>query len=234
MRIDKFLSEMGVCSRSEASKLAKKGELTVDGLPVKRTDAHIEPGVNEVRLKGELIGYKKFTYIMLNKPDGYISATEDGRESTVLELLGERERKLGLFPVGRLDKNTTGLLILTNDGELSHRLLSPKFHVAKVYAFTAERRITEDDRRRLEAGVKIDDFVTKPAKVELSDDCSGRITITEGKFHQVKRMLEAVCNKIVTLERVEFAGIPLDTSLGRGDWRELTDDEVAALREKAN
>ena len=140
-------------------------------------------------------------------------------------------RPQGLFPCGRLDKNTTGLLILTNDGELCHRLLSPKFHVSKVYFFTAERRVTEEDKARLEAGVNLDGELTKPAKLTLAaDGMSGHLTITEGKFHQVKRMLEAVCNKVLTLERVEFAGIPLDPTLARGEWRELTAEEEAKLR----
>lgn len=230
MRIDKFLSEMAVCSRSEASKAARSGGITVDGVAVKRADTHIDPEVNVVCYLGKQVIYKKFTYIMLNKPDGYISATDDPREKTVLELLDERSRKLGLFPAGRLDKNTLGLLILTNDGELCHRLLSPKNHVAKKYFFRAERDITEDDKRRLESGVMLDGELTKPARVELVDSRSGEITITEGKFHQIKRMLEAVCNKIVFLERVEFAGIPLDRSLARGEWRELTPHEEEELR----
>ena len=221
---------MAVCSRSEASKSARSGGITVDGVAVKRADTHIDPERNVVCYLGKQVVYKKFTYIMLNKPDGYISATDDPREKTVLELLDERSRKLGLFPAGRLDKNTLGLLILTNDGELCHRLLSPKNHVAKKYFFRAERDITEDDKRRLESGVMLDGELTKPAKVELVDSRSGEITITEGKFHQIKRMLEAVCNKIVFLERVEFAGIPLDRSLARGEWRELTPHEEEELR----
>lgn len=232
MRIDKFLSEMAVCSRSEAAKAAKAGGITVDGEVVRRADIHIDPNKNTVSYLGDRIAYKKYTYIMLNKPDGYISATDDPREKTVLELLGDRERKLGLFPAGRLDKNTFGLLILTNDGELCHRLLSPKNHVGKTYFFKAERDITEKDRLRLENGVSIDGELTKPAKVKLIDNRSGEMTITEGKFHQVKRMLEAVCNKIVFLERINFAGIPLDTKLARGEWRELTKAEEDILLTK--
>lgn len=231
MRIDKFLSEAGLCSRSECRKAAKAGLITVDGKPVRASDAHIDPETAAVTFMGQPVSYKKFTYILLNKPEGYISATDDPREHTVLELLDERTRRLGLFPCGRLDKNTTGLLILTNDGELCHRLLSPKFHVSKVYFFTAERRVTEEDKARLEAGVNLDGELTKPAKLTLAEDgMSGQLTITEGKFHQVKRMLEAVCNKVLTLERVEFAGIPLDPALARGEWRELTDEEEAKLR----
>ena len=231
MRIDKFLSEMGLCSRSECRKAAKAGQITVDGTVVRTSDAHIDPDRNTVTFMGQPVAYKRFTYILLNKPEGYISATDDPREHTVLELLDERTRKLGLFPCGRLDKNTTGLLILTNDGELCHRLLSPKFHVSKVYFFTAERRVTEEDKARLEAGVNLDGEMTKPAKLELCDGgMAGYLTITEGKFHQVKRMLEAVCNKVLTLERVEFAGIPLDPALPRGAWRELTAEEEEKLR----
>ena len=230
MRIDKFLSEAAVCTRSEASKAARAGGVTVDGVTVKRADLHIDPETSVVTYLGERVVYKKFTYIMLNKPEGYISATDDPRERTVLELLDERSRRLGLFPAGRLDKNTLGLLILTNDGALCHRLLSPKNHVEKTYFFRSERDLTEEDRQRLESGVILDGELTKPARVALDDSRSGRITVTEGKFHQIKRMLEAVCNKIVFLERIEFAGIPLDPSLGRGEWRELTDDEISRLR----
>lgn len=230
MRIDKFLSEMAICSRSEASKAAKLGKITVDGLPVKRADIHIDPEKNLITYLGAEVIYKKFTYIMLNKPDGYISATDDPRQKTVLELLDERHKKLGLFPAGRLDKNTLGLLILTNDGELCHRLLSPKNHVAKTYYFEAERDITDEDILRLESGIKLDDELTKPAKVKLISPRSGEITITEGKFHQIKRMLEAVCNKVTYLERISFADIPLDRSLERGEWRELTADEERLLK----
>ncbi len=230
MRLDKFLSEAAVCSRSEASKAARAGKIAVDGVTVKRADIHIDPEKNSVTYSGEPVFYKKFTYIMLNKPEGYISATDDPREKTVLELLDERSRKLGLFPAGRLDKNTTGLLILTNDGGLCHRILSPKNHVAKTYFFRSERDITEEDRLRLENGINLDGELTKPAKVVLSDSRSGEITITEGKFHQIKRMLEAVCNRITYLERIEFAGIPLDRTLSRGKWRELTKDEEEVLK----
>lgn len=230
MRLDKLLSEVGLCSRTESKKAAKAGKITVDGVVVKAADIHIDPQKNAITYMGIPVEYKKFTYIMLNKPDGYISATDDKKERTVLELLDERTQKLGLFPCGRLDKNTLGLLILTNNGELCHRLLSPKHHVEKVYFFRAERCVTEEDRTRLESGVNLDGVVTKPAKLELLDDrMSGYLTITEGKFHQVKRMLEAVCNKVTYLERVKFAGIPLDTSLSRGEWRMLTTDEESHL-----
>ncbi len=235
MRIDKFLSESGICTRSECRKAARAGYIMVDGAVVKASDMHIDPELNAVYFKGQRVEYKRFTYIMLNKPDGYISSTDDPRERTVLELLDERYKRLGLFPCGRLDKNTLGLLILTNDGELCHRLLSPKYHVSKVYYFKSERVVTEADRERLERGVMLDGELTKPARATIADDgLSGYLTITEGKFHQVKRMLEAVCNKVIYLERVEFAGIGLDTSLERGEYRELSEDETKILKSYMN
>lgn len=231
MRLDKLMSELGLLSRTECKKAVKAGTVTVDGSIPKSSDIHVDPEKNEIAYLGKPIKYKKFTYIMLNKPEGYISATDDKRERTVLDLLGDREQKLGLFPCGRLDKNTLGLLILTNDGELCHRLLSPKHHVSKVYYFKSERLITDEDKLRIENGVNLDGELTLPAKLSLSDDrMGGHLTITEGKFHQVKRMLEAVCNKVTYLERVEFAGIPLDTKLERGGWRELTESEEAHLQ----
>lgn len=221
---------MGICSRTEAAKAARNGGITVDGIPVKNADVHVNTEVNVVTYLGTVVRYKQFVYLMLNKPEGYISATDDPREKTVLELLDEHHRKLGLFPCGRLDKNTVGLLLLTNDGVLCHRLISPKYGIAKVYSFRAERVITEEDRLRLEKGVKFDGIQTKPTKVTLSDDSrSGEITLTEGKFHQVKRMLEAVCNKITYLERIEFAGLKLDADLARGQWRTLTEAEETIL-----
>ncbi|MBQ8510357.1 MAG: rRNA pseudouridine synthase [Clostridia bacterium] len=230
MRIDKLLSEMGIATRTESAKAARAGGITVDGVPVKRADIHIDPDKNAVTYLGQPVIYRRFTYIMLNKPEGYVSATDDPKERTVLELLDDRHRRLGLFPCGRLDKNTLGLLILTNDGGLTHRLLSPKHHVTKVYAFSAERIVTEEDRQRLEAGVTIDGELTRPAKVVLNDDrMSGKITLTEGRYHQIKRMLEAVCNKCIALERIEFGGIPLDPALKRGEWRPLTAEEEALL-----
>ena len=230
MRLDKLLSEMGLCSRTECKKAVKAGMIAVDGVTVKTADIHVDPEKNIITFGGKELSYKPFSYIMLNKPEGYISATDDKKEMTVLDLLGEREKKLGLFPCGRLDKNTLGFLLLTNNGDLCHRLLSPKHHVSKVYYFRSERLITEDDKLRLENGIDLDGEFTKPAKLTLFDDrMSGHLTLTEGKFHQVKRMLEAVCNKVIYLERVEFAGLALDTSLERGEWRELTAEEEAHL-----
>ena len=170
---------------------------------------------------------------MLNKPEGYVSATEDGRERVVTELLPEEERRKDLFPCGRLDKNTVGLIILTNDGDSAHRLLSPKHHVPKTYAFKSKFPLSTEDVESLEAGVDIGGYVTKPCAVVLDEDKSGgKITITEGKYHQIKLMLDAVKNKIVYLERITFGNIKLDKNLKRGEWRHLTSEEESLLLEK--
>lgn len=232
MRLDKFLSVTATATRSEASRVARAGGVTVNGAVVKKCDLHIDPEIDRVCFRGEPVIYRRFTYIMLNKPDGYVSATDDPHESTVLELLPESMSKLGLFPAGRLDKNTLGLLILTNDGETAHRLLSPKHHAEKRYAFRCNPPITDADAVKLEAGVDIGGYVTKPCRVKLHSPNSGEIVLIEGKYHQIKRMLEAVGSKITDLERISFAGIPLDPSLERGKWRYLSEDEIHILTDR--
>ena len=230
MRVDKFLSEMGRATRSESAKLARQGKILVNGSPIKKCDTHIDPNSDVITLCGEIIAYKKFTYIMLNKPEGYVSATEDGYEKTVLDLLPEEERRKNLFPCGRLDKNTLGLMILTNDGDSAHRLLSPKHHVSKTYFFKSKHPISSDETSMLENGVDIGGYLTKPCKIELCEDAtSGKITIIEGKYHQIKRMLEAIDNKITYLERITFGALSLDTTLERGEWRYLTNEEENLL-----
>ena len=225
MRLDKFLTSLGKASRSEGGKLIRAGKVLVNGVPQKAPDFKIDPEKDEISLMGEVLTYKKFTYIMLNKPEGYVSATDDENEKTVLDLVSPEDRKKGLFPCGRLDKNTLGLVILTNDGEGAHRVLSPKHHVSKVYKFKTRLPVSENDVKMLEAGVDIGGYLTKPCKVEMRSECEGEITLTEGKYHQIKRMLEAVGNKIIYLERIKFGNIELDTSLERGQFRYLTPSE---------
>lgn len=226
MRLDKMLSEMGKASRSEAGKLIRAGKVTVNGTVPKKPDFKVDPDTDTVVFLGEVLTYKKFTYIMLNKPEGYVSATEDESEKTVLDLVSDEDRKKGLFPCGRLDKNTLGLVILTNDGDGAHRVLSPKHHVSKVYKFESKLPLSENDVASLESGVDIGGYLTKPCKIKLYEDMtSGEITLTEGKYHQIKRMLEAVDNKITYLERISFGNILLDPHLARGEWRYLTENE---------
>ncbi len=231
MRLDKFFVHTGRATRSEAGKLIRAGAVCVDGQAARDPSAHIDPEVQTVTLRGEVIPYRLYTYLMLNKPQGYISATDDPRQLTVLELLSPQEKRMGLFPCGRLDKDTVGLLILTNDGDLAHRLLSPRHHVEKTYYFECEQVITPADCAKLEAGVTLEDgYETLPCRMELCSETSGNITLTEGKFHQIKRMMEAVDNRIVYLKRVRFGKIPLDERLAEGDYRPLTEAEIAILQ----
>lgn len=225
MRLDKFLSNMGKATRSECTRLVRAGKISINGFPAKKSDSQVNPDTDLVVVCGEPVRYKKFTYIMLNKPDGYVSATDDPQEKTVLDLIDPEDRRKGLFPCGRLDKNTLGLVILTNDGENSHRLLSPKHHISKVYKFEALSPLSKSDVEALEKGVDIGGYFTKPCAVKLTGDKSGEITLTEGKYHQIKRMLEVVDNKITFLERISFGNIKLDPSLERGMWRYLTKEE---------
>ena len=230
MRLDKYLGQSGVATRSEATKMIRSRRVCVDGAVVRDPAVHIDPATASVTLDGQAVLWREFTYVMLNKPEGYVSATEDGREKTVLDLLNDEERKKDLFPCGRLDKNTLGLIILTNDGDSAHRLLSPKHHVSKVYRFGVKSPLSDKDVSSLEEGVDIGEYITKPCKLKLYDDrMSGEITLTEGKYHQIKRMLEAVDNKIVYLERIAFGGIALDNKLERGEWRHLTEGEERLL-----
>ena len=231
MRLDKFLTVTGTASRSEATKAIRRGDVLVDGEAIKTAATQIDPEKCTVEYAGELIVYRQYTYIMMNKPEGIVSATEDGRDRTVLDLLPEKLRRLNLFPCCRLYKNTVGLMLLTNNGELAHHLLAPKSHVAKTYQFISQNALTAEDAEKLENGVYIaGGYLTKPARVSLFDDgMGGRITITEGKYHQIKLMLEAVGNKIVFLKRITFGSLVLDENLAAGEWRFLTDEEIKNL-----
>ena len=231
MRLDKFLSMMGCCSRADAKRIVRRGGISINGMAAKNADTPIDPEVDRIVFEGRHVPYRKYVYIMMNKPEGVVSATEDGRDRTVLDLLPPEARRAGLFPCGRLDKNTLGLVLLTDNGELGHRLLAPKSHVTKVYRFQSKFPITSSDAARFENGLVLEDgYETLPAKIELEDGgSSGYITLTEGKYHQIKRMLESLDNRITYLERVRFGPLSLDSSLARGEWRYLNDTEIAAL-----
>lgn len=230
MRLDKLISECGLASRSETARACRSGGVTVNGAPVKKPDMQVDPDADCIVFCGRTVQWRQFIYLLLNKPEGYVSATEDGDAPCVTELVPETYRRMGIFPCGRLDKYTTGLMLLTNDGQLAHRLLAPKSHVTKRYYFRVEQPLSVDDVAALEAGVDIGGYVTAPCKVELSRPDCGIIAITEGKYHQIKRMMEAVGNRITELERRSFGALKLDPALGRGDWRELTAEEIDALR----
>ena len=233
MRIDKFISECKVASRKEAAKAAKSGGVLVDGVPVKDLSAHIDPERVEVSYLGVPVQYKKYVYVMLNKPEGFVSATEDSKLPVVLELLPPELARRELFPVGRLDRDTVGLMILTNNGPLAHRLLSPKHHVEKEYYFTSAVPLGDGAEERFADGVTLGDgYECKSAKLKLDEGrASGYIVLTEGKYHQIKRMIASEDNRVTSLERVRFADIRLDPNLQRGEWRYLTDDEIRSLEQ---
>ncbi len=235
VRLDKYLGGAGVASRSEATKYIRHADVTVNGIFVRDPSRHIDPETAIVTLRGERVVWKKFLYVMLHKPKGYVSATED-RGPTVMELLPPSFVRMGLFPCGRLDIDTEGFLLITNDGALGHALLSPKHHVDKVYRFACEPPIGEAERAALTRGVDIGDCVTKPAELTLFGGVparEGTITIREGKFHQIKRMFHAVGSEITALARVSFGGVELDETLSKGAWRYLTAEEEDTLRKMA-
>lgn len=235
MRLDKYMSLCGKASRSDTARAVRRGEITVNGQTVRRGDHPVDPDADRVVFRGEPVVYRPYTYVLLHKPDGVVSATEDrlAGEKTVLDLLPPELTRLrpGLFPCGRLDKHTTGLMLLTNNGQLAHRLLSPARHVDKVYAFTVKFPLSEEDIAALEIGLDIGGYTTAPCRVELTDPerCAGHITLHEGKYHQIKRMMEARHNQIRSLARVSFGTLTLDPNMAPGDWRLLTEQEIMGL-----
>lgn len=232
VRLDKFLCDMELGTRSEVKAFLKKGFVTVDGIIQKSPDFKIDPDTHEIAFQGKVLTYQEFYYYMLHKPAGVITATEDKVQKTVMSLLGEDARK-DLFPVGRLDKDTEGLLLLTNDGELSHALLSPRKHVPKTYFVEVPEKLDLGQIEALEQGVDIgDDKKTLPAKVEIIDDTHIHLTISEGRYHQVKRMLKAVGSEVLYLKRISFGALTLDESLEKGSYRALTEEEITALRNR--
>lgn len=234
-RLDKIISNLGYGSRKEIKAIARKGLIEVDGVIVKDSSMNVDPEKSVIKINGEEIFYREYIYLMMNKPDGVISATHDNRDETVIDLLEIDHQAFDPFPVGRLDKDTVGLLLLTNDGELNHRLISPKWKVDKVYYAKIDKKVTEKDIEAFKKGITLDDgYVCKEAKLEIlnaSDEGSEiNLTIQEGKFHQVKRMFEAVDKKVVYLKRIEFGGLSLDEDLEEGEYRELTEEELAQLK----
>lgn len=246
MRLDKYLAEMGEGTRQEVKAFIRKGRVMVGGVPVKKPEAKVEEGKDQVTLDGREIPYQKYLYYMLNKPAGVITATTDSRERTVLDLLGEDRRK-DLFPVGRLDKDTEGLLLITNDGPLAHRLLSPRKHVDKCYYAKVRGEVTGEDVEQFAQGLFLaglgeeKEEKTMPARLEILKTVSTGgeedpgfvseilLTIQEGKFHQVKRMFQAVGKEVLYLKRLSMGSLKLDPELAPGQYRELTKEEMERL-----
>ena len=233
-RLDKIISNLGYGSRKDVKSYVKKGLIEVDGVIAKDNGMLIDPEKASIKVNGEEILYRKFIYLMMNKPQGVISATHDNKDETVIDLLELDHQVFNPFPIGRLDKDTVGLLLLTNDGDLNHRLISPKYHVDKIYYAKIDKKIEEKDVEAFKKGIVLDDgYKCMEAKLEIissSDDGSEvRVTIQEGKYHQVKRMFEAVGKKVVYLKREEFGGLKLDSELEEGEYRELYDDEIKSF-----
>ena len=234
MRLDKYLSDMGAGTRSELKKEIRKSGASVDGVVVKDPGCSVSPA-SRIIFRGSVVGYDEFEYYMLNKPAGVISASEDDREPTVVDLIDEPKRR-DLFPVGRLDRDTEGLLLITNDGALSHRLLSPKHHVDKVYYVKASGILDESDVELFGQGLVLTDGLEcLPADLKIlsvSDEeytTEAEITIREGKFHQVKRMFSSVGAEVIYLKRLSMGPLILDSELSPGEYRRLTSDEMASL-----
>jgi 16S rRNA pseudouridine516 synthase len=230
-----MLANLGFGSRKEVKQLLKSGAVKVDDVVVKDPKQHVDSNNQIVTLNGDVIEYKEFIYLMMNKPQGVLSATEDSAQETVIDLLELEDQVYEPFPVGRLDKDTEGLLLITNDGQLAHKLLSPKKHVPKTYFAVIDQEVTDEDIKAFAEGVTLDDgYETKPGELKILK--SGmrsdiELTITEGKFHQVKRMFEAVGKKVVYLKRISMGPLPLDETLELGEYRELTDEEIELLRD---
>lgn len=229
-RLDKIISATGKKSRREVREMVRQGRVLVDGKPAPAADMKVDPQTAVILLDGEPLGYEKFTYVMLHKPAGVLTATEDRRQETVLDLLPPELRRRALSPVGRLDKDTEGLLLLTNDGQLAHRLLSPKSHVDKVYYARVDGALEPGDIAAFAAGMTLGDGLEcLPAGLEILSPTEVLVTLCEGKFHQVKRMLAARGKPVLYLKRLSMGRLRLDPALAPGAWRMLTEEERSAL-----
>ena len=240
MRLDKFLVACAVGSRTEVKNFLKSGRVTVNGKKEKSAKLQINEGADEIHFDGQKLDYEEFVYYMMNKPQGVISATEDPKHKTVLDLLDDYARAKEVFPVGRLDIDTHGLLLLTNDGKLAHALLSPKRHVDKTYLAQVKGIMTDEDIETFAKGIPLKDFTCQPAKLALvSVDTEKhqslvRVTIAEGKFHQVKRMVAYCGKEVVDLQRLTMGTLTLDEDLKRGEWRRLSKEKLEGLLESIN
>ena len=235
-RIDKVLSNLGHGTRKEVKALLKKGKVEIDGIIASDSAMKIDPDKAVIKVSGEEINYRKHIYLIMNKPGGVVSATVDNHDETVIDLIDEEYQAFKPFPIGRLDKDTVGLLLITNDGELNHKLIAPKNHVDKVYYAEINKLVDTKDVTTFKKGVVIDDgYKCMPAILEiLNADENGSevmVTIQEGKFHQVKRMFESVDKKVVFLRRISFGPLKLDENLSEGQYRELSEEEIDLLKQ---
>ncbi|MBV4419912.1 rRNA pseudouridine synthase [Clostridium tyrobutyricum] len=236
-RLDKILSNLGYGTRKQVKDIVKKGRVKLDGVIINNSSAKIDTGKNKIEVDDQVISYKDNIYILMNKPTGVVSATYDNYDETVIDILDEEYRTFKPFPVGRLDKDTVGLIILTNDGELNHRLIAPKWHVDKTYYAEIDKALDESDVEAFKSGIVIDDgYKCMLAELDIikadKDGSIVNVTVQEGKFHQVKRMFKALGKNVVYLKRIKMGPIELDDSLSEGNYRELTDNEIETLKKK--
>lgn len=233
MRLDKFLSSQNICSRRDANTLTKKGRIKINGVLAAKADVKIDPECDTIEVDGVIIEYSKYLYIMMNKPQGVLSASNDKNAQTVIDLLPDDLRRRGLFPAGRLDKDTTGLMIITDDGDFAHRMLSPKSGIYKTYNAILDKPLSDDGQKSLESGVILNDGTAyKPAVIVFNkenDRSDVLIRITEGKFHEVKRMFQSVGCEVTALKRLSIGGLSLDEKLQAGECRLLTDAEKKSV-----
>ncbi len=232
MRLDKYLKECGYGSRSEVKKIIKNHLISINDVIVTSSNYNVNLSSDIVKFSNKIIKYQKYYYFLLNKPKGYLSATSDNSQPTILDFFSAYSH-LDLFPVGRLDKDTTGAIIITNDGELAHRLISPKYHVDKVYIATLDKNVDSSIKEEFESGIMLGNEMTLPSKFEVISPNVCRVTLHEGKYHQVKRMFEHFNYKVIALHRERFAFLSLDNLL-ENNYRLLTDDEINALKSITN
>ena len=232
IRLDKLLAHSGYGSRKEVKELIRKGQVSVNEVVIKDDDFKVDEVNDEVIVEGIIVDYQKFIYIMMNKPDGVLSATYDPKDPIILDLIEDVPTR-GLFPVGRLDKDSEGLLLITNDGKLAHELLSPKKHVDKVYYIEYSGELDKDVEFKFKDGITLEDgYKCLPAKIELLGDNKAHVTISEGKFHQVKRMINMCNGEVTYLKRVKFGPLDLDESLKEGEYRFLSNLELDSLKNR--
>ena len=233
-RIDKILSSQNIASRSEVKDMIRKKRVSVNGKIVLKPDEKFEPETAEISVDGKVISFKKYVYIMMNKPSGVLSASNDRYAETVIDLLPKEMQRRGLFPAGRLDKDTEGFVLITDDGELAHKMLSPKNHVYKLYKAVVDKILTDEDVHAFEKGISLgkDDFL--PASMKILDEHTALVEICEGKFHQVKKMFNAVGANVIYLKRLRIGGVFLDENLSAGECRQLTENEISDILSKTH
>lgn len=232
-RLDKVLSSFYSLSRADTKKLMKKQCVKVNGVVTKSLDIKVDPDKDDITVDGQKIVFKKHIYIMMNKPEGVISASDDKSTKTVVDLVPDELYRDGLFPAGRLDKDTTGFVLLTDDGDFAHRILSPKNHIEKTYHAVLERQLSEKDIEHFLSGVELKDgTLCLEAKVRMLEGTTAEVIIHEGKYHQVKRMFAALGNKVIALRRVKMGNLPLDENLPEGDCREITSEELKLIEQR--